>query len=43
MNRKDIIRKILIGLAGGVVLIAAGIKFYQHRHFKEQVVITDQV
>jgi len=43
MNRKDIIRKSLIGLAGLVVLIAAGIRFYQHRHFKEQVVITDQV
>ena len=43
MNRKDIIRKSLIGLAGLVVLIAAGIRFYQHRHFKEQVVIGDQV
>jgi predicted deacylase len=43
MNRTDIIRKSLIGTAGLVVLVAAGIRFYQHRHFQEQVVITDQV
>ena len=43
MNRKDILRKSLIGLAGLVVLVAAGIKFYHHRHFKEPVVIGDQV
>lgn len=43
MNSKDIIRKSLIGLAGVVVLAAAGFKFYQHRHYREQVVISDQV
>jgi len=43
MDRKDIIRKSLIGVAGLVVLVTAGIKFYQHRHFNEEVVITDQV
>jgi hypothetical protein len=43
MNRKDIIRKSLIGVAGLVILVVAGLKFYQHRHYQEQVVITDQV
>lgn len=43
MTRKDIVRKSLIGLAGLVVLAAAGIRFYEHRHFKEQVVIGDRV
>lgn len=43
MARKDIIRKSLIGLAGLVILVVSGIRFYEHRHFKEEVVITDQV
>ena len=43
MNRKDILRKSLIGLAGLVILVASGTQFYQHRHYKEQVVISDQV
>ncbi len=43
MNRKDIIRKSLIGLAGLVVLTTSGISFLKHRHFKEQVVVSDQV
>jgi predicted deacylase len=43
MTRKDIIRKCLIGLAGLVILVPAGMKFYRHRHFQEQVVIGDQV
>lgn len=43
MDRKDIIRKSLIGVAGLVVMTVAGISFYQHRHYKEEVVISDQV
>ncbi len=43
MDRKDIIRKSLIGIAGLVVFAIAGIRFYEHRHFMEEVVITDQV
>ena len=43
MDRKDILRKSLIGLAGLVVMTVAGISFYQHRHYKEEVVISDQV
>ncbi len=43
MDRKDIIRKILIGLAGLVVLITSGMSFYHHRHYQEEVVISDQV
>ena len=43
MNRTDIIRKSLIGLAGLIILVVAGSNFYRHRHYKEQVVIGDQV
>jgi predicted deacylase len=43
MDRKDILRKSLIGLAGLIVTVTAGIRFYEHRHYQEQVVITDQV
>jgi predicted deacylase len=43
MDRKDIIRKSLIGLAGLAIFAFSGLRFYEHRHYKEQVVITDQV
>jgi hypothetical protein len=33
------LRKILIGLAGLVVLVAAGVSFYDSRHLKEPVVV----
>ncbi len=33
----------LIGAAGLALFILAGISFYQHRHFKEQVVLSDDV
>lgn len=39
MERKDIIRKSLFSLAGILILTVSGIQFYEHRHFKEQVVI----
>ena len=43
MNRKDIIRKCVIGLAGLIVFVIAGVSFYQHRNYKEQVVVSDQI
>jgi len=43
MNRKDVIRKIIFGLAGLIILVFSGIKFYQHRHMSELVVIGDGV
>lgn len=43
MNKSDIVRKSLIGLAGVVVFAFSGISFYQHRHLKEPVVISDGV
>ena len=39
MKQREIIRKLLIGLAGLLILIFSGIRFYEHRHFREQVVI----
>ena len=43
MEKKTVTRKIVFGFAGIVILIFAGIEFYQHRHFKEQVVINENV
>lgn len=43
MTKKDIIRKLVIASAGLVILVFAGISFYQHRHYKEQVVINENV
>lgn len=43
MSNKEIIRKIIIGAIGLLVLVVAGIEFFQHRHFKESVVINDGV
>jgi len=43
MTKKAIIRKSILGAFGLVVLIFAGLEFYEHRHFKETVVIGDQV
>ena len=39
MRRKEIIRKLVIGLAGLLIVILSGIKFYRHRHMPEPVVI----
>ncbi len=39
LERPYIIRKSLFGLAGLLILTASGIRFYEHRHFKEQVVV----
>lgn len=43
MEKKTVIRKLVFGIGGVVILIFAGIEFYQHRHFKEQVVINENV
>jgi len=43
MEKKTVTRKVVFGFAGIVILIFAGIEFYQHRHFKEQVVINENV
>ncbi|MEZ5011761.1 MAG: hypothetical protein R2744_09265 [Bacteroidales bacterium] len=41
MTRKDIIRKLVIGIAGLVIVVISGIQFYKHRHMPEPVVIGD--
>lgn len=43
MTRKDIIRKIIISCSGLIIFIFAGISFYQHRHYMEEVVIDENV
>ncbi len=43
METKDTLRKSIIGAAGLVILVVAGMQFYRHRHFREEVVISDQV
>lgn len=43
METKDIIRKTLIGIAGLIIFIFSGISFYQHRHYKEPVVVENNV
>ncbi len=43
MKTKSIIRKVLLSTAGLVIVVFAGIEFYQHRHYKETVVIGDWV
>lgn len=41
MKKIDIIRKIIIGLVGLIILVFAGKSFYLHRHMKESVVVSD--
>jgi hypothetical protein len=43
MKRSEIIRKILIGAAGMVLFTVAAISFYNHRHLKEPVVLSQGV
>jgi len=43
MTNKALIRKIALGAAGLIILVFAGIEFFQHRHFKETVVLGDWV
>lgn len=43
MEKKALIRKIILGAFGLVIGIVAGIEFYQHRHYQESVVLADQV
>lgn len=43
MTRKDIIRKLVIGLAGLAIVVISGMQFFKHRHMPEPVVIGDNV
>ncbi len=43
MGKTAIIRKCILGSIGLVIFVVAGIQFYQHRHYKETVVIGDWV
>ncbi|MCD6346175.1 MAG: hypothetical protein J7L96_02015 [Bacteroidales bacterium] len=43
MGKGAIIRKIIISVIAVVILVVAGISFYQHRHLQEPVVLSDQV
>ena len=43
MNVRDIIRKIIIGCIGILILVLSGFQFYQHRHMQEVVVLSDNV
>ena len=43
MENKSIIRKIAFVSAGLIIIVFAGIEFYQHRNHKETVVINDKV
>ena len=39
MRHTIIYRKIILGLAGGLILFFSGVRFYQHRHLEEPVVL----
>jgi hypothetical protein len=43
MEKITIIRKVLFGLAGIIIMVFAGIEFYRHRHYQEPVVINNGV
>ena len=44
MEKKIIvIRKIILTLLGAVLLALSGLSFYEHRHWKEPVIISDGV
>jgi predicted deacylase len=43
MKKRDIIRKSLLGLCGLAIFVLSGIRFYQHRHFPEPVVLGEGV
>ena len=43
MNRRDIIRKIIFGLIGLGIFLISGVRFYQHRHLMEPVVLGEGV
>jgi hypothetical protein len=42
MSKTDIIRKVIIGLVGLLILVFSGISFYNHRNLKEAVVVDEQ-
>ena len=37
------IRKILLGCFGLLILVFSGIEFYEHRHMAESVIVSDYV
>ncbi len=43
MKKGDIIRKSLLGLCGLAIFVLSGIRFYQHRHLPEPVVLGEGV
>ena len=43
MDRKDLIRKVVLAVAAALILVFAGLEFYSHRHMEEVVVCSDDV
>ena len=42
MGKTEIIRKLIIGLTGLLILVISGLSFYNHRHLKEPVVVDEK-